>query len=127
MRFFSLVSEHVGRNPVARAIARHALDTSLREFQLQLYGLPTGSVQADNIAAAGRVLAVALEVCPQGIRRDLMQDARGALESMAHDGFKWLADEAGSVDIGMHVAHQALRAAKASDVQQAYTKTMEAA
>ena len=41
--------------------------------------------------------------------------------------FSLVSEHVGRVDIGMHVAHQALRAAKASDVQQAYTKTMEAA
>lgn len=120
-RFFSLVDEHVGRNPVARAIARASLDKALVDFGLELYLCEPGSVQRGNIRSAARVLSVALHLRED----DTVRAGLHMLALMEEDGCRWDSHGAGDVDLALAAARDIVTKAPAQDVQRAWAAVTE--
>lgn len=122
---FLVVSEHVARNPVARAIARQRIADAVRDFQTRLYLLEDGEdVQADILAAA-KVLAVALSVMQQTGRMAtpdarVMAGAMGQCASVTERKFRWKTADAVAIDEGLRRAVDVYRKATAAQVQAAH-------
>lgn len=122
--FFTVVSQHVARNPVARAVQRARLDSAMREFQLTLYYLEDGTEQADNIQAAAQVLAVALRLIElRGLelhRANVLRGAMSCLEAASKRRFAWRTQDAPAIDAGMVRAAEIVRESTAQQVQEAW-------
>lgn len=122
-RFFSLVDEHVGRNPVARAVQMANLQTAMRKFKLTLYYLNDGTEQADNLLAASQVLAVSIRIRELQGSNDgvpVMRGAQSAIVQRAQHGFKWRSADAVPIDVAMGEAQRAVASATARQVQDAW-------
>jgi len=122
-RFFSLVDEHVGRNPVARAVQMAALSKAMRAFKITLYMLPDGTEQADNLISASQVLAVSIRIRElQGNTAgvSVMRGAHSAILDRSRHGFRWRSLDAVAIDRGMEEAQRAVTSATARQVQDAW-------
>jgi hypothetical protein len=122
---FLVVDEHVARNPVARAIARHRIADAVRDFQTRLYLLADGEEVQGDIQAAAKVLAVALSVMQQTGRMAtpdarVMAGAMGQCSSVAQRRFRWATADAVAIDEGLRRAVDVYRAATAAQVQAAH-------
>lgn len=122
--FFHIVSQHVARNPVARAVQRAKLASAMRDFQLTLYFLADGTEQADNIQAAAKVLAVALRLAEmRGLelhRANVLRGAMSCLEAASNRRFVWRSQDAPAIDAGMERAAEIVTESTAQDVQMAW-------
>jgi uncharacterized protein YaiI (UPF0178 family) len=122
---FLVVSEHVARNPVARAIARQRIADAVRDFQIRLHLLEDGDdVQAD-IPAAAKVLAVALSVMQQTGRMAtpearVMSGAMGQCAAVSQRRYRWTNGDAVAIDEGLRRAVEVYRNATAAQVQAAH-------
>lgn len=130
MSLFSVVDEHVGRNPIARAVAISGLKKSVRAFQLQLYFLQDGTEQAANLMAASEVLAVALNIRqaqdnPTGV--PVMRGAHSAILERAKREFVWRSVDAVAIDVAIDAAREAMESATARQVQDAWLAVREQA
>ena len=122
-RFFSIVDQHVGRNPVARAVAMAGLSSSMRTFQISLYGIEDGSEQASKLITASEILAVALRIRElQGSTAGVpvLRGAESAILQRAQHGFKWRSADAVAIDVAMGEAQKAVASATARQVQDAW-------
>ena len=122
-RFFSLVDEHVGRNPVARAVQMANLNRSMRDFKLTLYFLKDGTEQPDNLLAASQVLAVSIRIrelqgSTEGV--PVMRGAQSAIVDRSRHGFRWRSADAVAIDVAMGEAQKAVASATARQVQDAW-------
>ena len=122
---FLYVEEHVARNPVARAIARHRVADAVRDFQTRLYLLSDGENVQTDVMAAAKVIAVALAVRQHAGQLGaadarVMQGSMGQLATIAERGFVWRTTDAVAIDVGLQRAVEVYRAASAQQIQAAH-------
>lgn len=125
--FFHVVSMNVASNPVARAIAKKRIESSIRTFLVECYLLEEGSDQGANYQAAARVLTVAVRLCEQA-RRDVPGVLRGALsccEQASKRRFVWKLVDAVAIDKGITAAQEIVKAASAAELQRAWAFVIE--
>lgn len=122
--FFTIVSEDVARNPVARAVQRAKLESAMRDFQITLYHLPDDTKQADNLMAAAQVMAVAIrlhEVAMLEAHRDnVIRGALSCITAASERGFRWRSVDAPAIDAGMAQAASIVRGSGAVAVREAW-------
>ncbi len=122
---FLVVGQHMARNPVARAIARQRMATSVRDFSIRLHLLADGElVRADGVASA-KVLMVAFEVLHAGglehsPQASVIRGAISTLEQLALRGWRWRTQDATAIDAGLQRAQAVATAASAVDMQRAW-------
>lgn len=128
-QLFSVVDEHVARNPIARALARQAMRTSVRDITLAWY-VPTPYCDPGDVAACKRALDVAIVVL------DLMNgggtpphtamaQARAVLYQVVERGYRWRIQDAPAIDIGLQHALDVLRDSDAKTQQRAWQMVTE--
>lgn len=122
---FKIVSKHVARNPVARAVMRAEQHRAATEYQVYLHGLADGDDAAGDVVAAGSVLLVARHCAmamgePAAAHASTIRGAIGALRDIAATGYVWRTRHIAAVDMGMHRATEVYDAAPAQLVQDAY-------
>ncbi len=119
----TVVDQAVARNPVARAVARRRVETSVRDFIIRLYTLDDGDdITADAFAAA-TVLAVAIHILENrghGTDPDayVMAETMGALIAVTETG--WQRRAAATLDDGLQRAVQIINQATAQETQRAW-------
>lgn len=113
MSFFSIVDQHVARNPVARAVQKRRIEAAIRDYQTALYLAADGSDQVANASAGANV----------------MRGALSALLQSAVPGARWRAINAGAVDVGMSRAASVILSSPAEVTREAwkYVSSLEAA
>ena len=121
--FFRAVDPVLARNPVARAVARRRVVSAVTDFLLVVYTMPNGSVQADNVHAAARVIAVALRVIDLagGEGQPVMRGTMSALVQCAARGFVWRQSDAPAVDAGLSRALEVVKSADPVVLQRAWS------
>lgn len=130
MSFFSVVDQHVARNPVARAVQKRRIEAAIRDYQTALYLAADGSDQVANASAGATVIAVALRlVGDTGPGANVMRGALSALLQSAVPGARWRAINAGAVDVGMSRAASVILSSPAEVTREAwkYVSSLEAA
>lgn len=128
-QLFSVVDEHVARNPIARALARQAMRTSVRDITLAWY-VPTPYCDPGDVAACKRALDVALAVLDVLKRTDteqarVMSQARAVLYQVVERGYRWRIQDAPAIDIGLQHALDVLRDSDAKTQQRAWQMVTE--
>ena len=120
-----VVSEHVARNPVARAVARRRLEQAARTFSIRLYLLQDG----DDVSADGHLATRAIRlghfVAEQAGRAAsaearVMHGAISTLKSLAERGWRWRQADATAVEVGLQYALQELGPATAQQMRGAW-------
>jgi hypothetical protein len=124
---FRVVSEHVARNPVARAVAKKRITDAVRDFQIRLYTLPHGErVQADALAAA-KTLAVAMGVLTDAdqlatVEARIISGGMSALAQLSQRAFAWRAIDATAIDLALHHALTVYTHATAQQINAAHRR-----
>lgn len=122
---FLHVSEHVARNPIARAVAASRLHAAVRDSLLQIYLHADG----DDVSAEGpswaRVLYVAwLVLHARGASASpdarVMRGAMSSVEQLARRGWRWSTEDAAAIDAGLTRAQQTVQGAPPSEVRTAW-------
>ena len=118
---FLSVSEHVARNPIARAIAKTRLTRAVGDFATRLYLLADGEDVSSDIHAAGHVICVALAIA-EGRREDA-PDLRAGMDALIamHDG-KWCPEAASVLDTALQDAMAIYGEASAIETQRAFVR-----
>lgn len=125
MPLIRVAPEHVARNPIARAVARQRVLSTVRDFLIGVYTLEEGSRDVSSVMAAADALAVACrlaEVAGQGDGPDarVMLGALSALAECSERDFRWRTSYAVPVDAGLSRASDLIRAADPVALQQAW-------
>jgi len=128
---FLVVSEHMARNPIARAIQRQRIERSTRDFRIRLHMLGDGEVVASDAIASAKVLAVALGVLQmQGAEGctawRLMRGGTSALQQLSERGFRWRTADAVAVDVALEHAAATVTTAPAELVRRAWIDSEQA-
>ena len=123
MSLFSLVDEHVGRNPVARAVALSGLRRAVCDFKLTMYFLADGTEQPTNLISASQVLAVAMRIrelqgSTEGV--SVMRGAQSAILDRSKHHFRWRRIDAVPIDVALTAAQAAMESATARQVLDAW-------
>ena len=118
---FLCVSEHVARNPIARAIARTRLARAVGDFATRLYLLADGDDVSSDIHAAGRVICVALAIAER--RKEDAPDLRAGMDVLIAMGDgKWRPDAASVLDVALQEAMAIYGEASACETQRAFLR-----
>lgn len=126
---FLVVSQHVARNPVARAVQRQRMQAAVRDFAIQMHLLADGDDVRLELSAAARVLAVAVRVLEDQARtpedRDspalrVMAGGMGAMAQCSARGWRWRTLDLVAVDGALQHALAVLRDAGAAAIQRAW-------
>ena len=125
MRFFSVVDENVGRNPIAQAIAKASLRTAARDFRIQCYLYPAGEV-VSAYDTASSLFAVALRLAEKGptpLRVGALKGAASCCQQRIDQGNRWHTEDAAALDVGMQVAEEVIGNSRPAEVQRAWIET----
>ena len=123
---FLRVDEHVARNPVARAIARPRMLSTVRAFCVRLHMLQDGEDAAGDLHTAAKVLAVAIRIAEargdttSGHAR-VMMGGMSTLVALATRGGAWRVLDATAIDQALVRAIEVYESATAKEVQNAHT------
>lgn len=122
---FLVVGQQVARNPVARAIARQRMASSVRDFSIRLHLLADGELVSADAVASAKVLMVAFEVLHAAGLQDsppasVIRGAISTLEQLALRGWRWRTQDATAIDAGLQRAQMVASAASAVDMQRAW-------
>jgi hypothetical protein len=108
-RMYSVVDEHVGRHPVARAIAKKRLEQSVRDLQISVRLMDDGEDASSEVWAGMQVLSICLFALskvgePDRPEISVMRGAESALVQCQKRGYKWRKADATAVDQGIGYA-----------------------
>ena len=121
----NVVSQHVARNPIARAIARKKIADAVQDFQTRLYLLQDGENVASDIQASAQTLGLARRILDQRGESDsrearIMAGGLGALMDMSNAGHLWRKRHLVALDVALECAVEVYRTATAKETQAAY-------
>ena len=120
---FLVVSEHVARNPIARAIQRVQVRQAVANFSTRLHMLAAGEECASDLDATARTLAVALAVLEKrGIADETLTAGLAALTDMARSACAWKPKYAGLLDEALQQAQDVFAQATAEEVRLAWVR-----
>ena len=126
---FLLVDEHIGRNPVAHAMAKARVISSTRDFCTRLYMLPEGEKVHSDLQSAAKVLAVAIRIAEVAGRIDtppgrIMRGGMQCLVQLAQRDARWRKMDAAAIDAALMHALDEYSAATAQQTQDAHRFVM---
>lgn len=125
---FNVVSMKTAMNPVAQAVARKRLQDGIRDMLIDLYTLEAGSVQAGAYVTAAQCVTAGLGLAgllgeTQGVAE--LQAAHDCCSHAAATGFAWRPEDAATLDLGLNIAAQYVRATTPRQLQQVYQQMKE--
>jgi len=120
---FSVVPQHVARNPIARAIARQKVRAAVADFATRLHLLEAGEQCAADLDATARTLDVAAAVLEaRGMADDTLAAGILALANMAMLGCLWRPEYAGTLDAALQQAQDVFAQATAEETRVAWLR-----
>ncbi|MBK9363030.1 MAG: hypothetical protein IPM99_18950 [Rubrivivax sp.] len=120
-----IVPEHIARNPIARAMAKAAMTSAVRDFVTRIYMMRDGEDAAADGTASARVLAIGIRLTEQrgqqhGAACRVMRGGMESIVGLAQRRWKWRSADARAIDVALHHALDAVRTARAHELNAAW-------
>lgn len=123
MRWFQTTEQHIARNPIARAVAKKRLRSSMIDACIKFYLTPNGDKLVEDVDATATVLATAQEILLARQEEDpVIKGAMSVCQECAQRSFLWQQKYAVTLDVALQRAMSIYMTAPAIEVQNAFQK-----